>query len=56
MMTVTERIEELEKALKACVDAMDKSLRDGSTDHLDCADDGGAFWYDAAEKARQMLK
>jgi len=47
--------EELRKALQACVDAMKKSVHDGSTDHLDCHDDGGQFWYEAVKNAEALL-
>jgi hypothetical protein len=52
--TVAE--ETLRQALRRCVTAMCKSQDVGCTDHLDCADDGGAFWYDALESADRALK
>jgi hypothetical protein len=54
-MSDKERIAELEKALKATVDAMKESIEVGCTDHLDCCTDGGAFWYDAIENAETLL-
>lgn len=42
-------------ALKACVAAMRKSRDVGCTDHLDCCDDGGQFWWDALETADKLI-
>lgn len=43
------------QALQSCVAAMQKSRDEGCTDHLDCCDDGGQFWYDAIENAEKAL-
>lgn len=51
-----DRIDDLEKALRACVAAMKQSIEVGCTDHLDCCDDGGAFWHNAFEEAEELLK
>lgn len=48
-MTKNER---LEKSLKKCVAAMERSVRQGYTDHLD---DEGGFWYDAIKEAERAL-
>lgn len=55
MTTDAERIAALEAALNKLVNAMDASIHLGCTDHLDCTDDGGAFWYDSVEEARKLL-
>ena len=55
MTTDAERIAALEAALNKLVNAMDASIHMGCTDHLDCANDGGAFWYDSVEEARKLL-
>lgn len=52
----TAEEEALRRALRACVDAMRRSQDEGCTDHLDCADDAGAFWYGAIEQAEGLLK
>lgn len=49
------REEQLEEAIADLVAAMKKSVREGSTDHLDCHNDGGAFWYDAIDNAEKLL-
>ena len=51
-----DRIDDLEKALRACVAAMKKSQSVGCTEHLDCCEDGGDFWHHAVEEALQLLK
>ena len=43
------------EALKACRDAMLRSVSEGCTDHLDWCDDGGTFWRDAIAKANAAL-
>lgn len=48
--------EALRRALRDCLDAMKKSQDEGCTDHLDCADDGGSFWYDAIAQAEGLLR
>ena len=45
------QIKELKRMLANCAYAMRKSVEYGCTDHLDCCDDGGAFWYSALEEA-----
>jgi hypothetical protein len=47
--------ERLRKALTAAVSAMRKSVTCGATDHLDCCEDAGDFWYSALDKADQAL-
>ena len=42
--------------IEALVAAMKKSVDEGSTDHLDCHEDGGEFWYTALENAKIFLK
>jgi hypothetical protein len=54
-MSDAQRIKELEEALLATVAAMKESQEVGCTEHLDCASDGGAFWYDAIENAEKLL-
>ena len=46
----------LRQALQGCINAMKKSKEVGCTDHLDCCDDAGAFWYDAIENAKTLLQ
>jgi len=50
------REEQLEEVVSKLVAAMKKSVDEGSTDHLDCHDDGGAFWYDAIDEAKALIK
>lgn len=50
-----DREERLEEAIAELVAAMKKSVREGSTDHLDCHDDGGEFWYNAIDNAEKLL-
>jgi len=42
--------------LAACIKAMHNVEDHGNLDHLDCAPDGGQFWYDALEQAEAYLK
>lgn len=48
-------IEAYAAALRDCVTAMKRSSEEGTTDHLDCCEDGGAFWHGAIEKAEALL-
>jgi chromosome segregation ATPase len=48
-------LRETREALSATSKAMRRSIDDGCTDHLDCCDDGGEFWYVSAEKAEAIL-
>ena len=50
------REEELEAMVRRLVAAMKKSVDQGSTDHLDCHEDGGEFWYGAIADAKELLK
>lgn len=34
------------------VAAMERSVREGCTDHLDASEDAGAYWYDALAAAK----
>ena len=52
---VSEFEDQIVNALRACVAAMRKSEEEGSTEHLDAHDDGGAFWYDAIRNAKIVL-
>lgn len=47
--------QQLAAHLSAVVSAMEKSVEVGCTDHLDCCEDGGAFWYDALDEAKSLL-
>lgn len=38
------------------VDAMNRSAEEGCTDHLDCCDDAGEFWYTALHAGETYLK
>lgn len=44
-----------EQAIQELVGAMKASVQMGSTDHLDCAEDGGAFWYNAIARSEALL-
>lgn len=46
---------DLKQIIKELLDAMHESEKCGCTDHLDCCDDGGAFWYDAIKRAKEAL-
>lgn len=50
-----EERERLRDALVACDCAMGRSVKVGATDHLDCCEDGGEFWYGARRKASSIL-
>jgi len=39
--------------VQTLVDAMRKSTEIGATDHLDCSDDCGVFWYNALQLAAE---
>lgn len=43
------------RIIQQLIDAMKRSSDEGSTDHLDCTKDEGAFWYEAIEKAEKFL-
>ena len=49
------REQELMQAVTDLLAAMKKAVDIGCVDHLDCADDGGAFWYDAMEQEKEVL-
>lgn len=50
-----KRLRDAESALRDCITAMKRSSEEGTTDHFDCCEDGGAFWYGAIEKAEALL-
>ena len=47
--------QELERLVEQLVGAMKKSVKVGCTDHLDCCDDAGEFWYNAISDAEDLL-
>lgn len=49
--TLSARAEQAERALKLCEAAMRRSVDEGSTDHLDCGEDGGKYWHEAIARA-----
>lgn len=51
MATSPEVVEACDELLKA----IDTAKAIGCIDHLDCADDGGEFWYAAINKAKAAL-
>ena len=51
-----DREEQLEECIRTLLAAMKEAHDVGCVDHLDCADDGGAFWYDAIEEAKALLR
>lgn len=53
---MTDNEKQLVAALRDCIAAMKKSKNVGCTDHLDCCDDAGAFWYDAIENGLQLIE
>jgi hypothetical protein len=46
---------ESDRIINRLIAAMKKSEADECTDHLDCTDDAGAFWYDAIKEAKAFL-
>lgn len=46
---------QLEQVIEQLVGAMKASVQHGSTDHLDCHQDGGEFWHNAIELAEAVL-
>ena len=42
-------------ALRMAVEAMERSVEEGCTDHLDCCDDYGEFWHKAIAACRKAL-
>ena len=53
--TLRTVLRETREALHAALVAMQRGLDEGCVDHLDCCEDGGAFWYVAVEGARAVL-
>lgn len=47
MLELARERDELRRLGDDLVSAMKRSVDVGCTDHLDCAPDGGQFWYDA---------
>ena len=47
LLAVAAERDELRRRGDDLVAAMKRSVDVGCTDHLDCAPDGGQFWYDA---------
>lgn len=52
---MTNREQELEAVVERLIAAMKDSIDYGCTDHLDCCEDAGAFWYDAIDEAQALL-
>lgn len=53
---LSDKCAELRGALRLCLAAMTRSLDEGSTDHLDASEDGGAYWWEARKAALEALK
>jgi hypothetical protein len=49
------REDQLEAVVKQLADAMKEAMHVGCVDHLDCAEDGGDFWYNALDRASEIL-
>lgn len=48
--------EELRKTLHIALSAMNKAMDEGFLDHIDCAEDGGAFWRSAVRRLEKAIK
>lgn len=55
-MTAPKISDDAKDIIRELLEAMKEAERVGCVDHLDCCDDGGAFWYDAVERAEEALK